>query len=207
MAEAKTTIPNSDSRDTTRTYKQLVSDLGRDALVIVGTGASIAATKSDLASWTGLLKNGAQECESHEDSLRGGFVQTLNHLIDSNDPDQLLRAASIIGRKLSKLAPGQYARWLADTVGSLKAKNPAIIEAIRNLSLPPATTNYDGLLSADKQLFPITWAEHSRLDSFYEKKGNTILHLHGYYGDPESVMLGLDDYERINSSDKAEHFL
>jgi hypothetical protein len=193
-----------------RTYSDLLSDLsdrGRDTLVIVGSGISIAATgNSKFASWCGLLKDGVKECRGHDNDLGETFNTTLNTLIDSNDMDQLLAAASIVHRKLSE-PPGRYARWLQKTVGSLETNNPAIIEAILNLSLPLATTNYDTLLSANGERASITWADTFKLERFRENKGNYILHLHGCCDTSESVILGLSDYEHLNNNKGAEYYI
>ncbi|KAF1971332.1 hypothetical protein BU23DRAFT_570103 [Bimuria novae-zelandiae CBS 107.79] len=133
--------------DTNRNYGRLLSDLTRGVLVIVGSGISIAATENGIASWCGLLKDGVEECRSRNVNQGADFNTTLNSLIDSGDMDQLPAAASIIRGKLSKSAGG-YSRWLQNTVGSLQPKNPDIIQAILDRSLPLATTNYDKLLSA-----------------------------------------------------------
>ena len=117
------------------------------ALVIVGTGVSIAATdNAPCASWKGLLRHGADRCVKHCAAPRIGWADIVRQEIDSDDVDNLLSAAEKITSKLKAPTGGEYRRWLKDSVGELTATKPDVIKALDGLNIPLATTNYDGLI-------------------------------------------------------------
>lgn len=118
-------------------------------LVVVGSGVSIGATGKDpLASWQGLLENGVDRCvavrglsKEWEDRVKAEIQSGIK-----GDMDDLLSAAEKVSSKLGFPSGFEYRDWLRDTVGPLKAKDRTVLEALRDLNLPLATTNYDGLL-------------------------------------------------------------
>ncbi len=180
----------------------LVDDLRAEiakghVLVVVGAGVSIGATGGNpLASWQGLLENGVEECVK----LRGlsqEWADRVRAEIKSGDMDDLLSAAEKISSKLGFPDGGEYRRWLRETVGGLRAEDRSVLKALRDLGLPLATTNYDGLLEEITALPPVTWREGDRVARAIRKDEPGILHLHGYWEDPESVVLGIRSYERI----------
>ncbi len=166
-------------------------------LVIVGSGVSTGATKGNpLASWTGLLKNGVDRCVSVR-GLDAKWAGRVRAEIESGDMDDLLSAAEKISSKLGFPDGRDYRDWLRDTVGTLQAKDRSVLEALRDLGLPLATTNYDGLLEEVTGLPPVTWRGGDRAIRAIQKAEPGILHLHGYWEEPESVILGIRSYERI----------
>jgi hypothetical protein len=167
-------------------------------LAVVGAGVSIAASGDpDIASWTGLLRDGTERCVAVAGSLPEGWAERVRAEIDSGDLDELLSAAEKIARKLGSPCGEEYARWLHDTVGSLHARERSLIEAIRDLGLPIATTNYDGLLEEVTGLPPVTWREGARVERVIRGDEPAILHLHGFWAEPESVVLGIRSYEQV----------
>src|SRR5947199_246010 len=79
----------------------------------------------------------------------------------------------------------------------LNAKVSSVVEALWDLGVPLATTNYDGLLEEVSHLPPVTWREGTKVERMARGDEKGILHLHGYWEDPESVILGLRSYEQI----------
>jgi hypothetical protein len=179
-------------------------------LVVVGAGVSIAATAREgaqegsrkdgergVASWTGLLRDGAERCVAVSESLPEGWAGRIHAEIDSGDLDELLSAAEKISRKLGAPAGPEYARWLRETVGALCVQDRSVLDAIRGLGLPIATTNYDGLLEEVTGLRPVTWREGERVERVIRGDEEAILHLHGFWAEPESVVLGIRSYEQV----------
>ncbi len=166
-------------------------------LAVAGAGISIAATGGDcLASWTGLLRHGVERCVEVASPLPEGWAERVRAEIDSQDLDELLSAAEKISRKLVAPCGPEYAGWLRDTVGRLRVEDPTVIEALAGLGLPLATTNYDGLLEEVTGLPPVTWREGARGERVVRRGEPGILHLHGYWKEPESVVLGFRSYEQ-----------
>lgn len=177
-------------------------------LVVVGAGVSIAATGDNaLASWTGLLRDGAERCMEVADSLPEGWAERVQAEIDSGDLDELLSAAEKISRKLGAPCGPEYARWLRETVGRFRVEDSTVIEALASLGLPLATTNYDGLLEEVTGLPPVTWREGARVERVVRGEERAILHLHGFWKEPESVVLGIRSYEQVLGEAHAQTML
>ncbi len=166
-------------------------------LVVVGAGVSIGATAGNpLASWQGLLEDGVDRCVAVR-GLDAKWADRVRTEIHSGDMDDLLSAAEKISSKLGFPAGPEYRSWLRDTIGTLEAKNPSVLEALRDFNLPLATTNYDGLLEEVTGFPPVTWRDGDKAIRVIQRKGEGILHLHGYWDEPESVILGIRSYEHI----------
>ncbi len=176
-------------------------------LVIVGSGVSIAATNgTPLASWTGLLENGVDRCVSVK-GLDSKWAGRVREQIRTGDMQDLLSAAEQVSSRLGFPDGSEYRRWLRETVGMLRAGSRSVLEALRDLGLPLATTNYDGLLEEVTDLPAVTWRDGDLAIRAIQKAEPSILHLHGYWNEPESVVLGIRSYERILGSAHAQAVL
>jgi hypothetical protein len=102
---------------------------------------------------------------------------------------------------------GEYARWLREIVGALKPVDTELIEAIASLRALIATTNYDSLLEAVTGLRAVTWDETSRLQRAARQDEEAILHLHGYWERPTTVVLGMPSYEAVLGDGPAQVML
>lgn len=174
-------------------------------LAIVGAGVSIGATGGDaVASWAGLVKSGIDRCVEVAQPLPTRWAERVREELESGDLDDLLSAAEKISAKLGAPAGGEYRRWLRETVGQLKIQDRSVIEALRDLEIPLATTNYDGLLEEVTGRPPVTWREGAKVERVIRGDEPGILHLHGYWDEPESVVLGLRSYGQILSDAHAQ---
>ena len=115
-------------------------------LAIVGAGISIGTTKNaPTASWTGLLENGVDRCVAVAQPLPDGWADRVQAEIHSGDMDDLLSAAEKISRKLGFPDGGNYRTWLRETVGTLRAEDRSVLEALHDLGIPsprPTTTAF-----------------------------------------------------------------
>lgn len=207
-------------KDKLKMYDYLVDQLKKaisdhKVVIIVGAGTSIGATeggKSDgysVASWKGLLQHGAQHCMHLEPGIRPDWKRNIDSELDSNELDEMLSAATKIAKKLGAPANGTYAAWLRDTVGKLVAipAKSGVLQALAALKAPLATTNYDHLLERATSQDAITWEDESAAIDFLSGKGEGILHLHGSYRRPGSVILDIRDYERALQSKQLQQLL
>jgi tetratricopeptide (TPR) repeat protein len=173
-------------------------------VVIIGAGVSIgAANRHKCASWTGLLHDGVDRCVELN-RLPSAMTDSLRLQIDSGDLDFLLLAAEIVSKKLGAPNDGEYRRWLRETIGALKAENKEVIQALSDLGAVLATTNYDGLIEEVTGLPPITWNDGARVERVLRGDEKAVLHLHGYWENPQSVILGIRSYEQILGDDHAQ---
>jgi hypothetical protein len=177
-------------------------------VAIVGTGVSIGTTnRNRLASWTGLLEDGVQRCCDLIRTLPSGWKERRLAEIHSNDMDELLSAAENVSRKLGAPDGGEFRRWLRESVGSLKAQHRGVIEALHGLGAKLATTNYDGLIEEVTGLPPVTWMDGAKVERLIRSDDRGVLHLHGYWDKPESVVLGIRSYEKVMGDAHAQNIL
>lgn len=176
-------------------------------LVVVGAGVSIEATEGNpLASWQGLLENGVERCVAVR-GLDAKWANRVREEIRSGDLDDLLSVAEKISSKLGFPTGGEYRRWLHETVGTLELKDRNVVEAIRDLGLPIATTNYDNLLEEATGRPAVTWRGGDKAARVIRGEEFGILHLHGHWEEPESVILGIRSYEHIRGNPYAQAVL
>src|SRR5262249_42963383 len=109
-----------------------------------------------------------------------------------------------ISSKLGYPDGGEYRRWLRETVGALRVKRCDVIEAIRALKVPIATTNYDGLIEEVYGFHPVQWKDGARDERDLRGDDPGVLHLHGHWQDPRSVILGIRSYEKVLGNEHAQ---
>ena len=82
-----------------------------------------------------------------------------------------------------------------------------VIEALHGLGIQLATTNYDGLIENVTGLPAVTWMEGAKVERIIRGDDKGVLHLHGYWEKPESVILGVRSYERVMIDAHAQNIL
>jgi tetratricopeptide (TPR) repeat protein len=176
-------------------------------LVVVGAGVSIGATGGNpLAFWQGLLQNGVERCVAVR-GLDAKWSNRVREEIRSGDMDDLLSAAEKISIKLGFPTGGEYRRWLHESVGMMELKDRSVLDAIGSLGLPIVTTNYDSLLEESTGRPAVTWRQGDKAARVIRGEEPGILHLHGYWDEPESVVLGIRSYEHIRGNQYAQAVL
>ncbi|WP_224367510.1 AAA-like domain-containing protein [Hyalangium versicolor] len=183
----------------------------KEVVCVVGAGVSIASTSpamSKVASWKGLLHHGLLRCKAEMGAaLSPESEKRWSEAIDSKDLDEVLSATEFITSKLGAPHGGTYRTWLRDTVGSMQVGNPAVIEAIAALGVPIFTTNYDPLLEQVTKLNPITWLRRDKVERVLHGEERGIIHLHGHWDEPASVILGIRSYVNIGEDQHAQAVL
>ena len=175
-------------------------------LAIVGTGVSIGATQNQqAASWRGLLNSGIELCTQISD-CPSGWADRIRAQIEGDMID-LLCAAENISQRLDAPDGGEYARWLSDTIGELQPKDSTVLDALSALDIPIATTNYDHLIEHTTGLRPVTWRDKRRAESVVRGRSEGVLHLHGSWEEPESVVLGIRSYDDLARNEFAQSML
>jgi len=176
--------------------------------IIAGTGVSVTACDQQevdgcqVARWDGLLLHGVDYCLNVEHVLEADDADVLRLQIKRAKPDFLASAAELISSRLIAKSPATYRRWLKDSVGKLEPVQPEILQVLAGFPGLLATLNYDPLFEKATGRKPLTWLDRDK-DKLEEALRGTrtdaILHLHGYYDEPDSVVLGLRSYERVAS--------
>jgi hypothetical protein len=179
------------------------------AVIVAGTGVSIAASydpktrhSHPQASWSGLLEDGLLWLKEHRlipDADVDAYLQLLNKIPPTH---RLISAAEDVTEGMGSAKSKHFADWLKRTVGSIKAHDRTVLvalNAIRKQGNLLATTNYDGLLlETDEKASPVTWRDTDALmGAVLYRDVDKIIFLHGYWRQPESVVLDWKSYERI----------
>lgn len=177
-------------------------------VVFVGAGISAAAAPGKpTATWKGLLRHGVSRCRELVPTLTPEWAERVLGEIGSEDVDELLSAAEKITDKLGGRSGGEYRLWLRDTVGSLQLEKPEIVSAVAGLGVPIVTTNYDSLVEQGTGLPPVSWRNWNKAHRLLLGQEQGVLHLHGYWDEAESVVLGLRSYDQILGDDRAKALL
>ena len=96
----------------------------------------------------------------------------------------------------------EFYRWLRNTVGKLadeiKISRFEEIKAIGALGIPIATTNYDTILERGLGRDSVSWQDIEQAVSVLDGSSDyDILHLHGFWKRPQTVVLGAASYQRV----------
>jgi len=173
-------------------------------VVVVGAGVSLGATGLPYASWSGLLKHGINYLVQRQFQQQWG-IQLEASLEASFSPFNLknaLQHAELVEQALNTPDATAFADWLMSAFSSFKARNDGrdTLEALRDLQEAGAlllTTNYDGLLSDITNSAPVTWEEHPDFLRVITRQKLGILHIHGHWHRPSSIVLGRSSYDRV----------
>ncbi|MGA9622940.1 MAG: SIR2 family protein, partial [Bryobacteraceae bacterium] len=184
--------------------KLLESDQPK-VLALVGAGISAGATSLPHASWLGLLKHGVNYLVNTEFSTAKRGAHLIASLETAFSPFDLAKAldhAEVVERDLMVPDPACFAHWLDSAFATFPVRpgRGAALDALRNLQQAGVllvTTNYDSLLADATGLQPVTWQEHDEILKVISRQRPGILHLHGHWKRPSSVVLGRTSYNRI----------
>ena len=172
---------------------------GRQVVVVVGAGVSVAASeRAAVASWPGLLEHGIARVERVcAGRLPGRWAEIMRMQVASGDVGLLLAVAEQVTEWLGGRGGGEFRRWLRESVGSLAVEQRPVLDALAGLAAPVATTNYDGLLEQVTGWPAVTWRDGARVQRVVRGDEPGVVHLHGFWEQPESVVLGIRSYEAV----------
>lgn len=182
--------------------EDLREDLARgEVLVVAGTGVSIQATGgAKCATWDGLILDGIEYAVGTT-LLTRSEARTLRGRLKKKSVEERLAVA----QRVSEVLGGpELRRWLAGSVGRLELKDRSIVDAIHALGAPIATTNYDDLLTRDRAIAHVPWTDVAAAQEVLRGRRKAVLHLHGCFDHPESVILGSQSYQTLLGTDDAQ---
>ena len=114
---------------------------------------------------------------------------------------ELLAVAEQVAEGLGYPNAGEWKLWLRDCFEPLKASDRSTLTMLTALELPLATTNYDELLEEATGLPPVTWLDSDRALRVLRGEERAILHLHGFWREARSVVLGMPAYEHVKAQE------
>jgi hypothetical protein len=170
-------------------------------VVVVGSGVSVAACGNQevdghkVATWTGLLEHGVDRLIAI--GAADGGEEMLRNMIRSRKTDFMISAAGMITERFKARSEGTYRSWLETTIGILQLQDATLLQQIANLPGLVATLNYDHLLEEATGRRAITWQDANAVQEALRAPREAILHLHGEYRKPETVVLGVESYQKV----------
>jgi len=192
--------------------KELMSASPRSLAIVVGAGVTIGALPERelkaMATWTGLLREGLRRCElQHRLTLEE--TTHLRALLSGDDPGAWIEVADAVTTGLGGAEAGEFRRWLRETAGTFAehSTSTTALEALADLAQRGAviaTVNYDGLLEEATGLAHVTWRDQARVERVIRGDEQAILHLHGHWSDPASIVLGGRSYQAIRDASHAQ---
>ena len=177
-------------------YDELVQKLKEGKVAIfIGTGVSAYTTQNEpLSKWRGLLDDGVNYCKDVA-NCDDNWVRRKREALDSNDLDEWLSVAEHITNKLNGVY--QFKTWLRKKVGTLPNNRPELINKIGELDTQIYTTNYDNLLNQNLNRGVISNKDADKIQGVVNGDRKEIVHLHGYYDDADTVILGNISYNDL----------
>ncbi|MCY2977757.1 MAG: SUMF1/EgtB/PvdO family nonheme iron enzyme [Planctomycetota bacterium] len=174
----------------------------KQVVVVVGSGVSMSTNRKS-PTWRKLIESGIPHCKTMGANER--WCQSVSGQLELDDePDMLLSAAELVHKKLSSNGGDEMARWLRSMFESLEVVDPKVIEALAALDLPLLTTNYDDLIERVTGLKYVTWRDSRHVARVVRRDDRRVLHLHGHWDEPESVVLGIRSYEAVKNSEHTQ---
>lgn len=178
-------------------------------MALIGTGVSIQATnRAPAASWIGLLDLGIEFCKKWaKPKPHSSWITDQRRKLKQPRLENLLAVATNLEQILHSAGEGLYARFLQHTIGQLTAEYKDTLYAIRALEkhgVQLATTNYDTLLEEVTGYNAVSWNNNRKFFDTLKRKIPAILHLHGHWDDPSSMVLGRYSYDRVATSSPAQ---
>lgn len=182
--------------------RQTLTTKPSGVVFIVGTGVSVGALHgsplASLGTWAGLLAHGlrrAYDLGALDDPTLAHYQQQL-HL---TKPQALLGVAEVVSHDLGAPQGGEFSRWLRETVGAFHNNigDRDVLDALarhQRRGVLLTTTNYDHLLETVTTLRATNWRHPAAVERAIAGTEPRVLHLHGEWEDPESIVLGMRSY-------------
>jgi SIR2-like domain len=174
------------------------------ALIVCGAGVTRLAAGNAAPGWKQLIEMGLEHASP---GAEPEWIESCTPLLKSAKADLWLAAADMIKQRLVAPPDGRYRAFLKAAVGELKVTQPTVVEALRQIAgarNPISTTNYDSVLCDGIGCRVIAWTNAVGAAECLDGDRKAILHLHGHWDEPASVVFSARDYERVKGAESAQ---
>lgn len=178
--------------------KEELIELLKEGKIIPFIGAGVPRAVAGLPGWGKLIENGLDYAISLRID-RNSDIPKAKELLGKG---RFLEASEHLKKVLQY--PGYpYLNWIKSQFGNINPRNLDLISSILDLCAPIiVTTNYDTLLSKVDNLGnreKFTHVQYNEALNAMERGKDVVLHLHGIYEKPESIILSQSDYDELNN--------
>jgi len=122
----------------------------------------------------------------------------------SNFSSALLSAAQKVQEALGGPESAEFKSWLRESVGEIPVLHPDLVEAMQKLDCPIATFNYDSIIERVTGRASRTWREAPDVQGALNGLTTDVVHLHGVWTDPKSVIFANTAYGQILADSAAQ---
>lgn len=187
------------------------SALSKNQLVLIlGAGVSAAATnRHPLSTWPGLVNHAIDRCV--ELGARDQqWAERAKADVISPYEDDIIAAAEKATSGMGGRKGVRYRQWLRETVGSLRIEDSTLTDVVKLYAERGsliATTNYDDIASEATGWPVVTWLDNTAIQRVFHRDDQAIIHLHGYWREPLSVVFGSSSYSEVLNDQHSAEFL
>lgn len=178
--------------------EELIKLLKNDEIIpVLGAGVSYAASK--IPGWEGFISEGLDYIEKNHLDDGSSLEIARKALIDKDFPK-----SGKIMKTLLKAPKRPFSDWIDSLLHDPEIYSSDLLDSIRNLNASIVfTTNYDKLFYYDytfntHRIF--SWADHRLIKKSMIRKEDFLLHLHGVYDRPETIILSDHDYLQLKDN-------
>jgi SIR2-like protein len=181
-----------------QSLSHLKSLVRKDSVVpVLGTGFSTLTSGGiSCASWGGLLRDAIQYLKASH-NIDNTLCARLGTSIDNGTAQEMTHAAGEIVELFGGPSTEAFKAWLTHSVGKLSPKRRDLFPPLEKLGPIYLTTNYDGLIEHGLGGPALTWRDREKVQQVIRGDNYGVIHVHGYWEDPESLVLGPTSYEAV----------
>jgi len=210
-------------REQRRSIEKLKTALKeRNLAICVGSGVTSYSTADENKNplerlkWKGLIKNGFSHLDRHDMGIppekRDPSISFHKQLLENPNAttDNMLESAGTLKRLLGPRFP----TWLSDVFDGLRdeVRHDSILMSLKKLHQKRATlltTNYDDLLEEWCKIPAIDGSNPEQLARWKRKEpgADAVFHPHGYWKNPQNVVLNTTDYYKVKHAEGVQNVL
>ncbi len=176
----------------------------RAVAVVTGAGLSLQISDDPVTTWSGFLRFGAERCCLLNNRLAEDWLPSISRRIATGTPSAMSEAYREVE---SKLSDGERERLFDDAFGHLDIKHPGAAQALAAWRCPIVTTNFDDLIERVTGLQTATWRGPGRAQRVISGLEPGVLHVHGIYNDPGSLVMTPESYKGLLNDRQAQALL
>jgi SIR2-like domain/NB-ARC domain len=174
-----------------------------NALIVCGAGVSAGLTGGQAPGWKALVEKSVAYCKAQTVLTASDEEDFERWLKAGTVTEQWLKAAELVRRQVG----ARFRTFLGGELDGLSNTSPVLtgqLKSFLDAGNAIATTNYDNLLAAALGVRPVTWVHPVEAMQIVKGQAKNVLHLHGHWTEPESVVFSETDYQKVMQAEDSQ---